>query len=128
MDFDIRVIFGIIILIALVGMTIYKFVKLDNDKKITIIKQWLKLAVVEAEKYFGGGTGQLKLRWVYTKGLEFFPWLATLVTFEVFSEWVDDALEWMKNQFKANKAIKVYAEVKDEDENKEVEVKNENEE
>jgi len=105
---DIGVILGIIILLAIVGLGVYKFVKLDKETKIANIKQWLKLAVVEAEKALGSGTGQLKLRYVYDLAVKQFPWIVTLVTFEIFSEWVDEALDWMRDQLKQNSAIEGY--------------------
>lgn len=102
------VIFGMIILGLLIGLSIYRFTKLDEEKKIANIKQWLKYAVVEAEKFLGGKTGQLKLRYVYDLAVKQFPWIVTLVTFEVFSGWVDEALEWMKVQIQQNEAIDNY--------------------
>ena len=99
---------GIIILGILVGFIVYEFGKLDNEKKIACIKEWLKLAVVEAEKALGGGTGQLKLRYVYDLAVKQFPWIVTLVTFEIFSNWVDEALDWMKAQIEQNKHIDEY--------------------
>ena len=78
------------------------------EKKIANIKQWLKLAVIEAEKVLGGGTGQLKLRYVYDLAVKQFPWIVTLISFEIFSGWVDEALEWMKQQLEQNKAISWY--------------------
>ena len=59
------------------------------------IQEWLKYAVTEAEKFFGGGTGQLKLRAVYDWFCEKFPVIAALLPFRVFSAWVDVALETM---------------------------------
>lgn len=109
---DIGVILGIIILLAIVGLGVYKFVKLDKETKIANIKQWLKLAVVEAEKALGSGTGQLKLRYVYDLAVKQFPWIVTLVTFEIFSEWVDEALDWMRDQLKQNSAIDEYTKSK----------------
>ena len=105
---DIGVILGIIILLAIVGLGVYKFIKLDKETKIANIKQWLKLAVVEAEKALGSGTGQLKLRYVYDLAVKQFPWIVTLVTFEIFSGWVDEALDWMRDQLKQNSAIDEY--------------------
>lgn len=105
---DIGVILGIIILLAIVGLGVYKFAKLDKETKIANIKQWLKLAVVEAEKALGSGTGQLKLRYVYDLAVKQFPWIVTLVTFEIFSGWVDEALDWMREQLKQNSAIEGY--------------------
>ena len=105
---SVGVILGIIILGVLVGLLVYQFAKLDKTTKIDNIKQWLKFAVVEAEKALGSGTGQLKLRYVYDLAVKQFPWIVTLVTFEIFSGWVDEALDWMRDQLKQNSAIEGY--------------------
>ena len=97
----------VIITIALVCGIIW-FIKLPKEKKIANIKEWLKYAVVEAEKDLGSKTGQLKLHMVYDMAIKQFPWIAQLITFETFSDWVDEALVWMKNQLESNKAIQEY--------------------
>lgn len=97
----------IIVLIAVI-IEITAFAKLSRKKKVENIKEWLKLAVVEAEKTLGGGTGQLKLRYVYEQAVAQFPWIASLVPFETFSAWVDEALEWMEKQLEQNQAITNY--------------------
>lgn len=102
------VILGFIILFVIVVIGAYRFYKLDRDKKIANIKEWLKWAVVKAEKALGSGTGQIKLRQVYDLAVAKFPWIVTLVSFEIFSDWVDEALEWMKEQLKSNAAIDEY--------------------
>lgn len=91
---------------------IYWFIKLPSATKIANVKEWLKWAVVEAERQLGSGTGQLKLRMVYDMAAKQFPWMIQLVTFESFSSWVDEALEWMKVQISENKATKSYVEQK----------------
>ncbi len=63
-------------------------------------------AVTEAEKDLGGGTGKLKLRQVYDLFVTRFPWLAKIVSFELFSGMVDDALEEMREMLAQNKAVK----------------------
>lgn len=97
----------VIVAIALVASIIW-FVKLPKDKKIANIKEWLKYAVVEAERALGSGTGQLKLRLVYDMAIKQFPFITQLVPFTTFSEWVDEALEWMNSQLAQNKAVNVY--------------------
>lgn len=97
----------VIVLIAVI-IEITAFAKLSRKKKVENIKEWLKLAVVEAEKILGGGTGQLKLRYVYNQAVTQFPWIASLVSFETFSIWVDEALEWMEKQLEQNQAITNY--------------------
>ena len=101
----------VIVAIALVCGIIW-FGKLPKDKKIENIKEWLKYAVIEAEKALGSGTGQLKLHMVYDMAVKQFPWIVQLVPFNVFSLWVDEALEWMRLQLNDNKAAQTYVETK----------------
>lgn len=98
----------IIVIIALITGIIW-FIKLPNSKKVANLKEWLKLAVVEAEKTLGNGTGQLKLRYVYDQAVKQFPWVVSLVSFETFSLWVDEALDWMEQELEQNKKIDSYA-------------------
>ena len=58
-----------------------------------------------AEKELGGGTGKLKLRYVYDLFLTKFSWLAKIISFEQFSELVDEALEEMKLLLNTNEQI-----------------------
>lgn len=94
--------------LAVVVVAIINFVKLPNNKKIEAVKEWLKWAVVEAEKALGSQTGQLKLRFVYDLFVQRFPEVAKFISFDTFSGWVDEALEWMKNQLESNDAVKCY--------------------
>lgn len=101
----------IILSIAALAVFIVKvvqFVRSPSDKQIENLKEWLKLAVTEAEAALGSGTGQLKLRDVYDMAVEKFPWVGEFVTFETFSTWVDEALEWMNNQLESNENVKAY--------------------
>ena len=68
-------------------------------------QDWLIWAVSQAESYLGGGTGKLKLRYVYDLFIEKFPIFSTLVTFSTFEGWVDVALDTMKQYIKTNPAI-----------------------
>lgn len=101
----------IILSIAALAVFIVKvvqFVRSPSDKQIKNLKEWLKLAVTEAEAALGSGTGQLKLRDVYDMAVEKFPWVGEFITFETFSTWVDEALEWMNNQLESNENVKAY--------------------
>lgn len=104
----IQIFFIVLIFGIFIASGIYTFVKLSREQKINNIKQWLKWAVVEAERQLGSGTGQLKLRLVYNTAVNRFPWIVSFVSFETFSEWVDEALEWMKKQLNENEAINGY--------------------
>ena len=96
-----------VIAIAIVSLVI-NFINLPKADKVKNVKEWLKWAVVEAEKALGSGTGQIKLRMVYDMAIKQFPWLVQLISFDTFSGWVDEALIWMEEQLDKNKAIKDY--------------------
>ena len=61
--------------------------------------------LTKAEKELGGGTGQIKLRYVYDMFVARFVWLARMISFEAFSMMVDEALERMKKMLESNKAM-----------------------
>lgn len=92
--------------IAAIIFVAIKFFKMPTKEQINCLKEWLKLAVIQAEKELGEKTGQAKLRYVYDLFLTKFNWLAKVITFEQFSLYVDEALEWMRNQLESNEAIK----------------------
>lgn len=99
---------------ACVGFLYVKnYTKLPTEEQIKKVKEWLLYAVIEAEKDFGGGTGQLKLRAVYNEFCQVFPDLAKLLTFATFSLLVDDALTRMKKILEYNKDIEAYVEGKE---------------
>ena len=99
------VVLGLIVFVVAVGFTLYKFFGLPTEVQIAKVKEWLKYAVTLSEKELGGGTGQLKLRMVYDLFVSKFPQISRLITFDMFSSWVDEALEWMNKQLSDNKAI-----------------------
>lgn len=99
------VIVAILACVAAGGYTVYAFVKMPSDKQLNKVREWLLYAVTTAEKELGGGTGQIKLRYVYDMFVVRFAWLAKVVSFEMFSMMVDEALEKMKTMLESNKAM-----------------------
>lgn len=99
------VIVGLIAVLAAGGHAIYVFVKMPSDKQLNKVREWLLYAVTKAEKELGGGTGQIKLRYVYDMFVTRFAWLARVISFEAFSMMVDEALERMKKMLESNKAM-----------------------
>ena len=73
-----------------VVVSVKNFTEKPSEEQIKSVKEWLLYAVAEAERYFGGGTGQLKLRFVYDMFIEKFPYTAALITFDTFSNLVDE--------------------------------------
>lgn len=68
-------------------------------------KNWLVWAVTEAEKTFGSGTGQLKLRYAYELAIKRFPIIAKFIPFSLFMKLVDEALVVMRKMIENNGKI-----------------------
>lgn len=99
------IIVAVIAALVVAGVAIYRYFCLPSDAQLAKVREWLLWAVTEAEKELGGGTGKLKLRQVYDLFVTRFPWLAKVVSFELFSDMVDDALDEMREMLKNNKAV-----------------------
>lgn len=109
MDFIIEnwyVIIAALVALAGAGIAAYAFFKLPRTEQLDKVREWLLWAVTNAEKELGDGTGQIKLRQVYDLFVVRFPWLAKIVSFGVFSELVDEALEKMNGLLATNPAVR----------------------
>ena len=104
-----------LVAIIFVTCSIIRFIHMPTAKQIENLMEWLKIAVVEAEKQFQSGTGQLKLRAMYESAVIAFPWIAKYMTFEKFSQLVDIALVWMREQIEQNEKIREYIEGNEKD-------------
>ena len=91
-----------------VGFLIYDFIKLPIANQIEKVKEWLLYAVAQAEKELGGGTGQLKLRYVYDLFIHTFPIFSKFISFNHFSNLVDTVLETFNHILDTNKQINTY--------------------
>lgn len=101
----------IICAIAAIVVIVYaliKFFKKPGSEQITKVKEWLLFAVAEAERALGGGTGQLKLRYVYDMFVSKFSYIAKFISFETFSKMVDEVLVKFRKMLEENKAVKQY--------------------
>lgn len=99
---------AIIAILAAAASFVYNFVKLPHKEQVAKVKEWLLWAVAQAEKKFGGKTGQLKLRYVYDLFTARFPFAAKFLTFEQFSNLVDEALEKFNRMLESNQKIVEY--------------------
>lgn len=91
-----------------IGYAIYSFVKMPSTKQLNKVREWLLYAVTKAEKELGAGTGKIKLRYVYDMFVARFDWLAKVITFDMFSMMVDDALEQMRTMLETNEAAQKF--------------------
>lgn len=109
------IVIGFAAVIAVVSINIWEWCKLPNNEQIEQVRQWLIYAVAKAEKELGSGTGQIKLRYVYNLFVTKFPAIALVISFETFSEMVDDALKEVEKLIEDNEDIEKI--IKGEDEN-----------
>lgn len=111
MDFVIEywyIVVAAVAVVAIAGVAVYRFAGLPTERQLKKVQEWLLYAVTMAEKELGSGTGRLKLRYVYDWFLQTFPWLAKLISFELFSSMVDDVLEEMRKMLDSNVAVSAY--------------------
>lgn len=112
-EFIVKNWYYLIILLAIVVVGVYlavAFFKMPTNAQIAKVKEWLLYAVAKAEKELGGGTGKLKLRYVYDMFIAKFPYLVQVISFESFSDLVDEVLDKFKDILSANKAVQMYIE------------------
>ena len=92
------------------GLLVWRFLRLSRDEQIEAVRVWLLIAVTDAERELGSGTGRLKLRYVYDLFVVRFPWIAKAISFALFSDMVDDALGEMRELLAKNTAVRKYVE------------------
>lgn len=93
---------------GLLGYGVFIFAKRPTNEKLDKLRNWLIYATLEAEKELGSNTGQMKLRYCYDLFLIKFPALAKVISFETFSEFVDEALDRMKELLEVSKELQAY--------------------
>lgn len=123
MDFIVEnwyVIIAILAVLAVAVVLAVRFFKMPTAKQLATVKEWLLYATTLAEKELGGGTGKLKLRYVYDMFVSKFPWVAKALSFDSFSSMVDESLGSMNDLLSKNAAVQLFvngpAEPDDDDE------------
>jgi len=99
------VIFAAVVCVTVAIVAVIKFLQTPREEQLKKVREWLLLAVMQAEKKFGEDTGVLKLRVVYDLFVTKFPWLAKIISFDRFAALVDDALEEMRNLLAAKPGL-----------------------
>lgn len=85
-----------------------RFSQLPSEQQMAKIREWLLYCVMIVEKEYSFGTGQLKLRAAYSMFVDKFPSLVAVISFELFSQLVDEALVRMREILETNKDIEQY--------------------
>lgn len=114
--------FLLVALAACAGVGVYaviRFAGLPTETQKEKIREWLVWACIEAERELQSGTGQLKLRKVWDRfcAIPVFASAAKLISFDMFSEYVKDALRKAKEMLISNKNLAryVYGDTADEE-------------
>lgn len=102
--------FAFAALVTVIAVQSYRFGKMPTKDQMEAIREWMLMAVTEAERELGGGTGQLKLRYVYDLFVTRFPWAAKVIPFSTFSDLVDEALVEMRDMLAKNTKVQMYVE------------------
>ena len=102
----------IFITFLLVASVITAIRKPSKDA-VESVKSCLLNWVVQAEAMFGSGTGRVKLSDVYSQFVAAYPNLVGSVPMDTFSEWVDEALDNMRNMLSSNKNLREVVGVKE---------------
>lgn len=95
--------FLVVVLVAILSSTYYAifyFLKKSKQDKLNKIKSWALVAVIEAERILGSGTGEAKLSFVYTLFTEKFKWLSLVLPYSLFEKLVNESLSQMKEMLK----------------------------
>ena len=100
---EIFLVFGLLVFGAVTA-----FLKLPIGEQKKKIKEWLLIIVTEMEKAYGSGTGKIKLRAAYNEFILTFPFAAVFLSFEKFSDWVDEALVKMRHLIETNTFAEAY--------------------
>ena len=79
------------------------------------LKDVLLYLCTEAEKIYGNKTGQLKLQYVWSQACKQFKFLTTFLTFEIFSNMVDECLVNLRHLLQTNKKMAEYVGVEKKD-------------
>lgn len=111
MDFFVENWYVIIALLAVLAVAVVlavKFFKKPTAEQLATVKEWLLYATTLAEKELGGGTGKLKLRYVYDMFASKFPWVAKVLSFDSFSLMVDESLSSMNDLLSKNAAVQLF--------------------
>ena len=96
--------------IAVAATYLISIFKMPGSAQLDKVREWLLFAVTQAEKELGGGTGQIKLRYVYDMFVVKFPSLVKFISFETFSFMVDQALIKMRHLLQTNEKVGKYVE------------------
>ena len=106
---------GLVALVAVVVCMVFRFLGMPTAKQKKKVREWMIWACIKAEKNLQSEKGKLKLREVYDMfcAVPAFKWVAIIISFEKFEEWLDDALVEAKKMLVSNMTLAEYVYGKD---------------
>lgn len=102
------VIVGLIVLFGVGTVAVIQFLKSPKSAQMEKVKEWLIWACLEAEKIMGSKLGEAKLRFTYDLFLKRFPFMSKIISFELFSSLVDEALVTVRKMLESNVKAQAY--------------------
>ena len=97
---------SILAALIVIGVAIIGVIKQEKN----IVFKMLFSLVTEAEKQYGGGTGELKLSSVVAQIYEKLPSLSRFIPVKTLEKWVNEGLEDAKKKWEANTKVATYIE------------------
>ena len=104
----IAIVIAVTVYILITAYNVWKFVKQPTAEQLATVKSWLLYACTEAEKELGSGTGSVKLAYVFDKFQGKFGDISKFISYDEFSNMVDDVLEKFKNMLASNTSLQGY--------------------
>lgn len=99
---------GLLIIVAVGVVTVIQFIKSPKSSQMVKIKEWLIWACLEAERQMGSKLGTAKLRWTYDLFIQRFPFMSKIISFEIYSSLVDEALITVRKMLESNTKAREY--------------------
>ena len=95
-------IIGALFLIAIIAVAIIYYCKATPEKRREIVNEILFALAVEAERLYGGNTGQVKKKQVIAWFYERYKWLSILIKKDDITVWIDLVVDDMNAWLKSN--------------------------
>lgn len=99
------IVLGLLALLVFIMSKLVHWTKESNNVQLQMVQKWLIVACLQVEKELGSKTGQLKLLTVYTMFTDKFKWLSKIISFDLFSSMVDEALTTVRKMIETNPQV-----------------------
>lgn len=98
----IAIVIGAIIAVVLLIVFIVAFINMSPEKRRGTINKILYALAVEAERLYGGKTGEVKKKQVIAWFYERYKWMSFFITEEELSFWIDEVVDSLNDWLQSN--------------------------